>query len=44
VNHHYLSDVIASAAVAALITAAYARIILVRAPVVLTPAERVQHL
>ena len=30
VNHHYLSDVIASAAVAALITAAYARMILVR--------------
>jgi membrane-associated phospholipid phosphatase len=40
VNHHYLSDVIASAAVAALITTAYARMILMRVPVALTRSER----
>jgi membrane-associated phospholipid phosphatase len=39
VNHHYLSDVIGSAAVAALITAAYARMVLLRQPVALTRRE-----
>lgn len=40
VNHHYLSDVFTSAAVAALITAAYARMILEPAPVALSRAEQ----
>jgi len=40
VNHHYLSDVLASAAVAALIAAAYARMILKRPGAELTRAER----